>query len=105
MPIVFKKVAIITKANNELALQAGKYIANFFDNLHVKTLLMDNIIQNTKELKLGELKDIEVDLVFAVGGDGTTLRAVRNIKSDIPVYSLNVGGNRGILADTSTKPI
>jgi NAD+ kinase len=105
MPLVFRKVAIVTKANNELALQAGKYIANFFDNLHVKTLLIDNIIQNTKELKLDELKDAEVDLAFAVGGDGTTLRAVRNIKSDIPIYSLNIGGNRGILADTSNKPI
>jgi NAD+ kinase len=105
MPLVFRKVAIVTKANNELALQAGKDIANYFENLHVKTLLIHNIVQNTKEIKLDELKDVEVDLVFAIGGDGTILRAVRNIKSDIPVYSLNVGGNRGILADTSNKPI
>lgn len=105
MPLVFRKVTIVTKANNELALQAGKEIVKFFESMDVKTLLIDNIIQDTKQTRLDELKDIEADMVFAVGGDGTTLRAVRNIKSEIPVFSLNIGGNRGILADTSNKPI
>ena len=30
MPLVFRKVTIVTKANNELALQAGKEIAEIF---------------------------------------------------------------------------
>ena len=88
MPLVFRKVTIVTKANNELALQAGKEIAKFFESMDVKTLLIDNIIQDTKQTRLDELKDIEADMVFAVGGDGTTLRAVRNIKSEIPVFKL-----------------
>jgi NAD+ kinase len=42
---------------------------------------------------------------MAVGGDGTTLRAFRFHPSDIPVFSINVGGTRGILSEIKLDSI
>jgi len=43
----------------------------------------------------------EIDLVIAVGGDGTALRTFRTLNCDIPVLSINAGGTRGILSEIS----
>ena len=48
---------------------------------------------------------INLDLIFAVGGDGTTLRAFRIISIMTPIFSMNVGGNRGILSEVGVDSI
>ena len=37
------------------------------------------VVDNALSVRPEELKDINPDLVFAIGGDGTTLRAFRTI--------------------------
>ena len=36
---------------------------------------------------------------MTLGGDGTTLRAFRNLRNETPILTINVGGNRGILSE------
>lgn len=42
-----------------------------------------------------------LDMVITLGGDGTTLRAARALDSEVPMLAVNVGGNRGILSETT----
>ncbi|MDP9462515.1 MAG: NAD(+)/NADH kinase, partial [Thermoproteota archaeon] len=57
------------------------------------------IIEGATPISPSELRDIKLDLVFAIGGDGTTLRAFRMIPGRVPLFSINSGGHRGILSD------
>ena len=38
-------------------------------------------------------------MAVTLGGDGTTLRAFRNMQNETPILTINVGGNRGILSE------
>lgn len=100
------KVAIITKIKNELARDAARFIANFLEKKEIKIFSVESLdIENVQCVDPTQLVNTDLDLVFAIGGDGTTLRAFRMIKQNTPVFSLNIGGTRGILAEANTKPI
>lgn len=98
--------AIITKIKNTLAKDAARYIAKFLDKKKIKIFSIDPLdVNNIHLVKPAKLMNIDLDLVFAIGGDGTTLRAFRMIRKSTPVFSLNIGGTKGILAEANTKPI
>ena len=54
---------------------------------------------------LEEIKDVNLDLVVTLGGDGTTLRAFRSLENEVPILTINVGGNRGILSEIKIEEI
>jgi len=90
------KVAIITKIKNELARDAARFIANFLEKKEIKIFSVESLdIENVQCVDPTQLVNTDLDLVFAIGGDGTTLRAFRMIKQNTPVFSLNIGGTRG----------
>lgn len=98
--------AIITKIKNTLAKDAARYIAKFLDKKKIKIFSVEPLdVNNIHLVKPAKLMNIDLDLVFAIGGDGTTLRAFRMIRKSTPVFSLNIGGTKGILAEANTKPI
>ena len=106
MALQIKKVAIITKINNALANDAARHVAKFLDQKRIQIFSIEPLDINTVSLvEPAELINTDLDLVFAIGGDGTTLRAFRTIRKSTPVFSLNIGGTRGILAEANTKPI
>ena len=106
MVLQINKAAIITKIRNELAKGAARFIAKFLDEKKVKVFSIERLdVDNVQFVDTTELVNIDLDLIFAIGGDGTTLRAFRMIKKSTPVFSLNIGGTRGILAEANTKPI
>ena len=43
--------------------------------------------------------------MITLGGDGTTLRVFRNLENETPILTINVGGNRGILAEITIEEI
>ncbi|MCP8304219.1 MAG: NAD(+)/NADH kinase [archaeon] len=51
-----------------------------------------------------ELRGMDVDILATVGGDGTILRALRMMDSEVPVLGVNVGG-RGVLSEILPKEI
>ena len=63
-------------------------------------------VEGAKQLEtLEELKKVKLDLVITLGGDGTTLRVFRNLDNETPILTINVGGNRGILAEITYDEI
>jgi NAD+ kinase len=101
-----RNVAIIAKIGSREADNAAMKISKLlFKNkiqVHpVFPLTVDDAVSVMPE----ELKDINLDLVFAIGGDGTTLRAFRTIPGKIPLFSINSGGHRGVLSEVSADAI
>ena len=63
-------------------------------------------VEGAKKVEtLEELKKEKLDLVITLGGDGTTLRVFRNLDNDTPILTINVGGNRGILAEITIDEV
>ena len=102
-----QKVAIVSKVGSKDSEQAAKDIAK---KLLAKKSTVYTIspiqVEGTKQLEtLEELKKIKLDLVITLGGDGTTLRVFRNLDDETPILTINVGGNRGILAEITYDEI
>ena len=94
-------MAIVGKFGSKPADDAAKKVAK-------KLLAMKCAVYATSEIpvdrvnrieSIADLKKIKLDLVVTLGGDGTTLRAFRNMENETPVLTINVGGNRGILSE------
>ena len=64
------------------------------------------MVEGAKQIEtLEELKKEKLDLVVTLGGDGTTLRVFRSLENKTPILTINVGGNRGILAEITIEEI
>jgi NAD+ kinase len=105
--VKLQKVAIVSKVGSKDSEQAAKDIAK---KLLAKKSTVYTIspiqVEGTKQLEtLEELKKIKLDLVITLGGDGTTLRVFRNLDNETPILTINVGGNRGILAEITYDEI
>ena len=96
-----KKVAIVSKVGSKESEETAKDVAKKF--LAIKSIVYTispiDVSGATKIESLQELKKENLDLVVTLGGDGTTLRVFRHLENDTPILTINVGGNRGILAE------
>lgn len=99
-------VAIITKIGNREADDAAIKVATLLSRRKIKVYsVLPFIIDDATPIRPDELKDIRLDLVFAIGGDGTTLRAFRTIPGKVPLFSINSGGHRGIMSEIDADSI
>lgn len=99
-------VAIITKIGNREADDAAIKVVTLLSRRKIKVYsVLPFIIDDATPIKPDELKDIKLDLVFAIGGDGTTLRAFRTIPGKVPLFSINSGGHRGIMSEIDADSI
>jgi len=73
----------------------------------VKTLLAHNFNLNTvsplsygnlPSLKIDEVSHSNTDILFVLGGDGTIIGIVRNLKHQVPILGINVG-SKGVLTE------
>ena len=102
------KVAIVSKVGSKDSEEAAVKVAKKFlknKNTTVFTISPVSVANTTKVDSLDELKKERLDLVVTLGGDGTTLRAFRQLENDTPILTINVGGNRGILAEITLDEI
>jgi NAD+ kinase len=101
-----RSVAIITKIGSVEAEEAAAKVTSLLTRSKIK-------VHSVLPLKIGgavptraeDLGKIKIDLVFAIGGDGTTLRAFRTIPGKAPLFGINSGGHRGILAETDANSL
>jgi NAD+ kinase len=101
-----RRVAIVTKKENKEAEDAGTRVARLLIKNKVKTYAVLPLkVDGAEPIREEELKDVELDLVFAVGGDGTTLRTFRIMPAKVPLFSINSGGHRGILSEVGADSI
>ena len=99
-------VAIITKIGSSEADSAAIKVASLLNKTKIRIhSVTPFIIEDAIPIKPEELKDLKLDLVFAIGGDGTTLRAFRIAPAKVPLFSINSGGHRGILSEIDTQSI
>jgi NAD+ kinase len=101
-----RNVAIITKIGSSEADSAAIKVSKLLgkSKVHVHSVL-PLVIDDAMPIRPEELKDINPDLVFAIGGDGTTLRAFRTIPGKVPLFSINSGGHRAVLSEISAESI
>ena len=101
-----RNVAMITKMGNSEAEAAANKVARLLNKSKIKThAVLPLKIEGSTSVTPEELKDVKLDLVFAIGGDGTTLRAFRIIPGRAPLFSINSGGHRGILSEAEAGMI
>jgi NAD+ kinase len=101
-----RNAVIITKKDNKEAESAANKVANLLIKNKIKTfVVLPLTINGAITIKEDDLRNAKFDLMFAIGGDGTTLRAFRIMPSKTPLFSINSGGHRGILAEISADSI
>ena len=102
-----KKVAVVSKVGSKESEETAKNVAKKFLAIKSKvyTISPIDVAGATKIESLEELKKEKLDLVVTLGGDGTTLRVFRHLENDTPILTINVGGNRGILAEITIEEI
>ncbi|EIJ65083.1 NAD(+)/NADH kinase [Candidatus Nitrosopumilus salaria BD31] len=102
-----QKVAVVSKVGSKESEQAAKDVAKKLLAKKIITYTISPIeVEGAKKMEaLEELKKENLDLVITLGGDGTTLRVFRNLENETPILTINVGGNRGILAEITIEEI
>lgn len=101
-----KKIAIITKMNSAEAEEAARQMISTLCSIGIQTYsLVPFGVEGCVLTSADKLKMLDLDLVVAVGGDGTTLRSFNLIPCGTPLFSINVGGHRGILSEATIDSI
>ncbi|MHA7734816.1 NAD(+)/NADH kinase [Nitrosopumilus sp. S6] len=102
-----QNVAVVSKVGNKESEKAATDVAKKLLKKKSKVYTIAPIqVEGAKKIEtLEELKKIKLDLVITLGGDGTTLRVFRNLDNETPILTINVGGNRGILAEITIEEI
>ena len=101
------KVAIVSKFGSKKSENAAKKTAEKLLKQKFKVYTISPVsIKGGEEINsLEDLRNIKLDLVITLGGDGTTLRTFRNLENETPLLAINVGGNRGILSEIKLDEI
>ncbi|MDF2422199.1 MAG: NAD(+)/NADH kinase [Nitrosopumilus sp.] len=102
-----QKVAVISKVGSKDSEQAAREVTKKLLAKKSTVFTISPIeVEGAKQMDtLEELKKEKLDLVITLGGDGTTLRVFRNLANETPILTINVGGNRGILAEITIEEI
>lgn len=102
-----QNVAVVSKVGNKESEKAAIDVAKKLLAKKSKVYTISPIqVDGAKQIEtLEELKKVKLDLIVALGGDGTTLRIFRNLDNETPILTINVGGNRGILAEITIEEI
>jgi NAD+ kinase len=100
-------VAVISKVGSKDSEQAAREVTKKLLAKKSTVFTISPIeVEGAKQMDtLEELKKEKLDLVITLGGDGTTLRVFRNLANETPILTINVGGNRGILAEITIEEI
>lgn len=101
------RVAIVSKFGSEESENAARKVAKKFlaDKAEVFTVA-PVIVEGAKKVEdTEELANKKLDLIITLGGDGTTLRTFRSLLNEIPLLTINVGGNKGILSEITLDRI
>ena len=90
------RFGISTRINSKEAVELASQAINFLEPEH------EVLVEPALGKKMGregvEIDDMDVDVMIALGGDGTVLRALQH--TDAPVFAVNVG-SLGFLTEVS----
>ena len=93
-----KNVWIIYRSESDIAKNASIKCSKKLESLGVKVINSEILVKEDPLSKLISSASNLPDLAIVLGGDGTVLRAARQLSiNNIPIISFNVGGNLGFL--------
>ncbi len=100
-------MAIVSKFGSKISEDAAKVVTKklLSKKITVYTIAPVNVTGAKQVESLEKLNKVKLDLAVTLGGDGTTLRAFRNLRNETPILTINVGGNRGILSEITLDDI
>ena len=95
-----RTACIVAKANNEEIDRTAIKVSGILRRNGVEPYLIRPLAKRNFESldSLASVSKSRIDIIVTVGGDGTILKTVRNIRDSIPVLGINMGG-RGVLAE------
>lgn len=99
-------IAIVSKFGSDDAEKAACDVAEMFLERGSSVYMVSPVsVSGTKQIDTLESIAVRPDLTVTMGGDGTTLRALRHLADETPILTINVGGNRGILSEITPNQI
>ena len=102
---VVKKIAIVSRCDNEAAIEMVQKIVDIFKD-KVEILLSSSPAKYLKMeslgIEVGKMKEAGVDFIVSLGGDGTILRNMSKMKDPIPILGINMG-TLGFLTDVDPE--
>ena len=100
---MFSKVGIVARTDRKNAFDCAIELMKYLHSREIKVYLEPSLAQYSRRPDLAkDLKDMNVDLIITVGGDGTILKTCLQIpKPEPPILAINMG-IRGFL--TEVKP-
>lgn len=101
---MFRRIGIISRRDREEVLRKVNQICNHLLEKGVEVILEEEVSELLGRPQLGyDLREVEVDLAVAVGGDGTILRSSSLLKrSETPLLAVNMG-MRGFLTEVEPE--
>src|ERR671914_2816442 len=100
MSKIVQNVVIITKTSSDEAYRTATGVSALLLRRKVKVYAMHPLSgENMTSISAESIGELDPDLILAIGGDGTTLKAFRIPPFQIPVLSINIGGHKGILSE------
>src|SRR5215212_2002943 len=100
MSKIIRIVAIITKTSSDEAYRTATGVSELLLERKVKVYAIHPLSgENMTSVSAESIGELDPDLILAIGGDGTTLKAFRIPPFQIPVLSINIGGHKGILSE------
>jgi Predicted sugar kinase len=88
------RIGVVARFDVDEAVELAVKIVEFLIEKDVETLLDSNLVSKLDKYQniASDLEDMDVDMVVAVGGDGTVLRTQGIInKKKIPLFGINMG--------------
>ena len=94
------KVVIVSKFGSKISENAAKMVAKKLLSKKINVYTIAPVeVGGAKQIEsLDQLSKVKLDLAITLGGDGTTLRAFRNLRNETPILTINVVGNKVILS-------
>ena len=98
-----KSIGIVSRYDNENAINIAHEIFQHLSKIpdicvKVEPQTAKQLIRNSIECESAPIKDMNVDAIITIGGDGTILRTIQAMDEPVPVLGINAG-TLGFLAD------
>ena len=98
-----RSFGVISKDSDNTAKKTALNIAKTLHNSGFNIKLISPLTSNFPSISLND-KNLDIDCVISVGGDGTILKASRLLSKQIPIIGIHKGG-RGILTELKPKDL
>jgi len=98
-----RSFGVISKDSDNTAKKTALDIAKTLHNSGFNIKLISPLTSNFPSISLND-KNLDIDCVISVGGDGTILKTSRLLSKQIPIIGIHKGG-KGILTELKPKDL